>query len=84
MFGHKAEKYAGEIEYVGLDGKSIVKGIKQCCHCGNHWVPHPGSGKVRGFCFNCSGDTCSAHCSSECKPFEKQMDNIRRQLLRGD
>lgn len=78
MFGHKLHKYAGEVEYIGLDGKSVVKAIKKCCHCGGHWVSQPGSGNRRGFCRNCMGDVCSDACSHNCTPFEKQMDEFEK------
>lgn len=84
MFGHKARKYAGEVEYVGLDGKSVVRGIKQCCHCGSHWVPQPGSGNRRGFCMNCSGDLCSDKCAERCEPFEKKINEAREHALRRE
>ena len=81
MFGHKNRKYAGEVEYVGLDGTSVVKGIKQCCHCGTHWVPQPGSGKRRGFCMHCMGDVCSEACAQQCEPYEKKIEAMREGAL---
>lgn len=32
----------------------------QCAHCGNHWVLVKGSGRVRGYCMDCSGPTCGS------------------------
>lgn len=82
MFGHKRYKYAGEVEYIPVDGgKSVVKGIKQCVHCGGHWVAQAGSGNRRGWCFNCDGDICSDKCSV-CNPYEKQMSAIREKILK--
>lgn len=78
MFGHKMHKYAGEVEYIGLDGKSTVRGIKQCCHCGGHWVVRPGSGNHRGFCTNCMGDICSDHCAKRCHSYEAKMEAMRK------
>ena len=83
MFGHKAEKYAGEVEYKdNVTGKSVVHGIMQCRHCGGHWEVVPGSGRQRGWCMNCSGPLCgAAHCMCHCEPFEKQVEQIRRRAL---
>ncbi len=44
-----------------------------CVHCGMHWIPVKGSGKVRGYCCKCNGPTCGPQCH-ECIPNEKFVD----------
>lgn len=49
----------------------------QCPHCGMHWVPQPGSGRRRGYCFKCSGVLCGrGKCAAECIPQEAQVELI--------
>jgi hypothetical protein len=61
--------------YVIVTGPSgVFEGdTRQCVHCGGHWLYQPGSGNVRGFCFNCNGHFCGPECE-ECIPEEKQLD----------
>lgn len=47
----------------------------QCAHCGGHWVPRPGSGRVRGWCQNCQGPVCGPGCAA-CVPEEQLLENI--------
>jgi hypothetical protein len=59
-----------------IDGRQVADTL-QCCHCGGHWVPVKGSGKVRGFCMLCNKVHCgSKECSSSCTPFEKRMEQF--------
>ena len=58
---------------VVVDGRQVADTL-QCVHCGRHWVPEPGSGKVRGFCRCCMGPTCGAQKCDACLPFEKRLD----------
>lgn len=55
----------------------VESGTLQCCHCGGHWVPQPGSGRVRGWCVNCSGPVCGGGCA-ECVPAELLLENIEK------
>lgn len=47
----------------------------QCAHCGGHWIPAPGSGRVRGWCQRCAGPVCGPGCA-ECVPAEQLLENI--------
>jgi hypothetical protein len=47
----------------------------QCVHCGGHWIPQPGSGRMRGWCQNCNGFVCGPQCA-ECVHVEQMLDNI--------
>lgn len=49
----------------------------QCCHCGGHWAPRPGSGRVRGFCTRCMGPVCGPGCV-ECVPTEVYLENLEK------
>ena len=55
-----------------VDGQQVADTV-QCCHCGGHYVPVAGSGKVRGWCFSCMGPICGPGCC-ECVPFEKKLE----------
>lgn len=48
-----------------------------CCHCGGHWFPQPGSGRVRGWCMNCNGPVCGPGCA-ECVPVEQLLENYEK------
>lgn len=56
-----------------IDGNQTASTI-QCCHCGNHYIPKPGSGIRRGFCTKCMRPTCGSAKCHICMPFEKQLD----------
>ena len=45
-----------------------------CVHCGGHWWPKPGSGRVRGWCMNCAGPVCGPSCA-DCVPVEQYLWN---------
>jgi hypothetical protein len=49
----------------------------QCGHCGGHWVPEPGSGRVRGWCLNCCRPVCGPGCE-KCVPLEQMLENIEK------
>lgn len=64
---------------VGTDasGREVVLATSlQCIHCGSHWFPCPGSGRVRGFCFSCMGPVCGRKCAVCVGPWEARMENI--------
>lgn len=58
----------------GADRPVLEARTLQCCHCGGHWVPRPGSGRVRGYCTNCAGPVCGPGCA-ECVPLEQLLRN---------
>lgn len=49
----------------------------QCAHCGGHWVPQPGSGRIRGFCQRCCGPVCGPGCAA-CVPLEQLLENYEQ------
>ncbi len=51
----------------------------QCVHCGGHWIPVNGSGKVRGFCTKCNGPFCGPACA-ECIPAEQFIELLEEGL----
>ena len=60
-----------------------------CQHCGAHWQVQPGSGRKRGWCFNCDGPTCGKQaCEETCVPLEAAIEEMERkdrnmEVLRG-
>lgn len=58
-----------------LIGDKQVASTIQCCHCGMHWTPKPGSGTIRGFCLGCMRATCGAPDCDPCIPFEAWLDH---------
>lgn len=61
----------------GSDKAILETGTVQCCHCGGHFVRQPGSGKVRGWCMNCSGHVCGPGCAA-CVPAEQMLENMEQ------
>ncbi len=74
MWGRKPLKEAGYIQITGLDGNVTERHTLQCVHCGMHWVPEPGSGRVRGFCLRCHGVTCGKPVCDVCLPYEARIE----------
>jgi hypothetical protein len=71
----RVERVAGGVL---VDGMQIGETL-QCCHCGGHWDRVPGSGTLRGFCLKCNGVLCGKEaCMTECKPFEKWLEEVER------
>jgi hypothetical protein len=72
-------KEAGRITLIdpGSDKPLAEVGTLQCAHCGMHWVPAPGSGRVRGFCQNCNGFVCGPGCAA-CVPLDLLLTNIEK------
>lgn len=70
---------AGVATYVdpGSDRPILEVGTLCCVHCGGHWLPSPGSGRVRGFCQNCSGYVCGPSCTA-CVPVEQYLENMEK------
>ena len=61
----------------GSDKPILEVATLQCCHCGGHWFPQPGSGRVRGFCTRCMGPICGPGCA-ECVPEEQLLENLEK------
>lgn len=59
----------------GSDRPLLEAATLQCCHCGGHFAPRPGSGTVRGFCTRCMGPVCGPGCA-ECVPAEQLLTNL--------
>lgn len=68
-------KESGWLVVMGSAGGENHINTIQCGHCGGHWVPTSGSGKVRGFCQNCCRPFCGPACS-ECVPVEQYLENL--------
>ena len=70
-------RQAGEITITdpGADRPLVTAATLQCVHCGRHWVPAPGSGRLRGYCAKCDGPVCGPDCL-ECVPHERQLENL--------
>lgn len=61
----------------GADKPLLEAKTLQCVHCGGHWVPQPGSGRVRGWCNCCSGPICGPGCA-KCVPVEQLLENYEK------
>ena len=61
----------------GSDKVLFVAKTLQCKHCGKHWIPQPGSGRVRGWCMNCHGPICGPGCAT-CVPEEALLENYEK------
>lgn len=61
----------------GSDRPFLQLSTMQCCHCGGHFQAQPGSGKVRGWCMNCSGFVCGPGCD-KCIPTEVLLESIEK------
>jgi len=49
----------------------------RCVHCGRHDAVLPGSKRIRKFCANCGGTTCtSPACVVGCVPAERRLENL--------
>lgn len=67
---------AGVLIISGPEGEENRDTIR-CQHCGAHWVPERGSGRVRGYCMRCQGVTCGAEpCERGCVPYEQMIERI--------
>lgn len=71
-------KESGTVLITDPDSDAVVTAFTlQCRHCGQHWIPAPGSGRVRGFCQNCNGPICGPGCQ-KCVPVEQMLENIEK------
>ena len=74
---HSVRKPKGYIVVTGPLGVEDECETVQCVHCQMHWKIEPGSGRKRGFCFNCNGLTCGKEaCETKCVPAEKMIEEI--------
>jgi hypothetical protein len=65
-----------------IDGMHVADTMT-CKHCGHTWIPVKGSGKVRGWCMKCNGPTCGHPACDECKPFEQQLTEYEKGVLKS-
>lgn len=65
---HITKHYSGECEIDGQGSMTV-----SCVHCQYTWIYKPGSGKKRGWCYNCNGFICGPKCI-ECIPYEKKLE----------
>ena len=76
---HSVRKPSGYFIATGPAGTEDEGETLQCVHCQAHWRIEPGSGRKRGWCFNCGGPTCGARdCVEKCEPWEKQIEEMER------
>lgn len=74
---HTVRKPKGYILVTGPMGVEDEGDTVQCVHCQMHWKVVPGSGRERGFCFNCFGVTCGKPaCETKCVPAEKMIERM--------
>lgn len=58
-------------------GWTVVSETLRCGHCGGHWVPEPGSGRMRGHCTNCKSWLCGMpQCMASCVPEEQMLERM--------
>ena len=77
MSEHAVRKPSGTLIVTSEFGLPVTRDTLQCRHCGRHWVVEPGSGRSRGWCFNCAGPTCGAErCEKVCEAQEKMVERI--------
>lgn len=79
VLGRVPRRAMGYIQSLDPDGHSDDGETLMCVHCQMHWMVKPGSGKQRGWCWNCGGPTCGKQgCETRCIPFEKAIENSER------
>lgn len=64
---------------LGADKPSLEIDTVACVHCGGHFAIQPGSGRIRGYCMNCSGPICGPSCAA-CVPVEQYLANLEAGL----
>jgi hypothetical protein len=61
------------------EGNITERETVSCVHCQFIWQIEPGSGRKRGFCYNCNGLVCGKQqCLEHCTPFEKAIEDMER------
>lgn len=74
---HSVRRPMGYMVSTGPVGVEDEGETTMCVHCQMHWKVQPGSGRKRGFCFNCNGLTCGKEsCETRCVPFEKAIEEM--------
>lgn len=68
-------KASGHFQTMGLYGEIEEGATLSCVHCQHTWILQRGSGKQRGYCFDCMGFICGPKCA-ECIPLEVRLENI--------
>lgn len=73
-------KFAGAVLFDGgsATGWTQIGDTLQCVHCGGHWMPVPGSGRRRGWCYRCDGPLCGHDVCFTCIPEEKWLELCER------
>ncbi len=70
---------AGWTQLTNFDGSTVEHDTQQCIHCQKHWQFIPGSGALRGFCYNCQGLLCGKpKCMRDCQHWEAAMEERER------
>ena len=82
-FGRPLHPYQDAAPVAKPAGAILVDGVQvadtlQCVHCGRHWIPQKGSGRVRGYCLHCQGPVCGPGCVT-CVPLEQRFEQAERQ-----
>jgi hypothetical protein len=75
MAGRVYNRPTGYYTVSGPDG-TVTGETRSCCHCQQTWVYARGSGRVRGHCLGCHGDTCGRPECGPCVPAEVRLDNL--------
>jgi hypothetical protein len=73
----RAEHVRREAGACLVDGQQVGSTL-MCCHCGRHWTPIRGSGRIRGFCLKCMDVTCGSPECLECVPYQKRLELMER------
>ena len=70
--------YSGAILFDGGSGAgwTQISDTLQCAHCARHWVPQPGSGIRRGWCFKCAAPVCGWPACFVCEPQEAWLERM--------
>lgn len=75
MSDHTHSKQSGEWTWEGWHGELERGATVQCAHCQFSWRLEKGSGRLRGWCFNCNGFVCGPACA-ECVPLGRRLENV--------
>lgn len=72
---------ARQMFYDGSGGRPQEAELLRCCHCEVMWKVEPGSGRKRGWCFQCNHVTCGLNTCVECRPFKRKLEAMRRRAV---
>ena len=61
-----------------MDDWGVIKEIDTftCSHCNGIQFIRPGSGTLRGYCYNCNHPTCGRERCLNCVPFERMIEEM--------